>query len=94
MRVDRVSNGGVASYGIGFWCDGHDPFSHKVLGYDDEDKSTVIGELGYNNERVTEPSDVVLALRRAFEVNKSGQPAYIEFICSQFPVYGGWVSKS
>ena len=94
ITVVHVSNGGFSGYGPGFWGDGHDPFTHKVLGYDDVDMSKVIGELGYHTERVTEPSDVVLALRRAFEVNKSGQPAYIEFICSQFPVYGGWVSKS
>ena len=55
--------------------------------------SKVIGELGYHTERVSEPSEVVLALKRALEANKSGQPAYIEFICSQFPVYGGWVGR-
>ena len=94
ITVVHVSNGGFAGYGPGFWGDGHDPFTHKVLGYDDVDMSKVIGELGYHTERVTEPIDVVLALKRAFDVNKSGQPAYIEFICSQFPIYGGWVSKS
>ena len=94
ITVVHVSNGGFAGYGPGFWGDGHDPFTHKVLGYDDVDMSKVIGELGYHTERVTEPTDVVLALKRAFDVNKSGQPAYIEFICSQFPIYGGWVSKS
>ena len=64
-----------------------------MLGYDEVDMSKVIGELGYHTERVTEPSEVVLALKRAFEVNKSGQPAYIEFICSQFPIYGAWVGR-
>jgi len=93
ITVVHVSNGGFAGYGPGFWGDGHDPFTHKVLGYDEVDMSKVIGELGYHTERVTEPSEVVLALRRAFEVNKSGQPAYIEFICSQFPIYGGWVGR-
>jgi len=93
ITVVHVSNGGFAGYGPGFWGDGHDPFTHKVLGYDEVDMSKVIGELGYHTERVTEPSEVVLALKRAFSANESGQPAYIEFICSQFPVYGGWVSK-
>jgi hypothetical protein len=27
-------------------------------------------------------------------VNKSGRPAYIEFICRQYPVYGQWVGRS
>ncbi len=93
ITVVHVSNGGFAGYGPGFWGDGHDPFTHKVLGYDEVDMSKVIGEMGYHTERVTEPSDVVLALKRAFSANESGQPAYIEFICSQFPIYGGWVSK-
>ena len=93
ITVVHVSNGGFAGYGPGFWGDGHDPFTHKVLGYDEVDMSRVIGEMGYHTERVTEASDVVLALQRAFSANESGQPAYIEFICSQFPVYGGWVDR-
>ena len=93
ITIVHVSNGGFAGYGPGFWGDGHDPFTHKVLDYDEVDMSKVIGELGYHTERVSEPSDVVMALKRAFAANESGQPAYIEFICSQFPVYGGWVSR-
>ena len=93
ITVVHVSNGGFAGYGPGFWGDGHDPFTHKVLGYDEVDMSKVIGEMGYHTERGTEASDVVLALQRAFSANESGQPAYIEFICSQFPVYGGWVGR-
>jgi len=93
ITVVHVSNGGFAGYGPGFWGDGHDPFTHKVLGYDEVDMSKVIGEMGYHTERVTEALDVVLALQRAFSANESGQPAYIEFICSQFPVYGGWVGR-
>ncbi|MDE2779318.1 MAG: hypothetical protein OXI91_06550 [Chloroflexota bacterium] len=36
---------------------------------------------------------VVPALRRALEVNQSNRPAYIEFLCSQFPIYGDWVGR-
>jgi acetolactate synthase-1/2/3 large subunit len=93
ITVVHISNGGFSGYGPGFWGDGHDPYTHRVLGYDEVDMSKVIGELGYHTERVTEPSEVSRALRRALSANDSGQPAYIEFICSQFPVYGGWVSK-
>lgn len=93
ITVAHVSNGGFAGYGPGFWGDGHDPFTHKVLGYDDVDMSKVIGDLGYHTERVTEPSEVVQALRRALSANESGQPSYIEFICSQYPLYGRWVAR-
>jgi hypothetical protein len=43
--------------------------------------------------RVTEPAEIVPALRRALEINSSGSPAYIEFISSQYPVYGQWVGR-
>ena len=93
ITIAHVSNGGFAGYGPGFWGDGHDPFTHRVLGYDEVDMSRVIGELGYHTERVTEPSEVTPALKRAMAANDSGQPAYIEFICSQYPIYGRWVDR-
>jgi len=91
ITVAHVSNGGFAGYGPGFWGDGHDPFTHKVLGNDEVDMSQVIGALGYHTERVTEPSEVGPALKRAIAANDANQPAYIEFICSQYPIYGRWV---
>lgn len=93
ITIVHVSNGGFAGYGPGFWGDGHDPFTHKVLGYDEVDMSRVIEALGYHTERVTEPSEVGPALKRALAANDSNQPAYIEFICSQYPIYGRWVSR-
>jgi len=56
--------------------------------------SKVIGALGFHTERVSEPAEVFPALRRALDVNKSGRPAYIEFICCRYPVYGQWVGRS
>jgi acetolactate synthase-1/2/3 large subunit len=94
ITVVHISNGGFAGYGPGFWGPGHDPFTHQVLGPNDVDMSKVIGALGFHTERVTEAAEVIPALRRALEINASGKPAYIEFICSQYPVYGGWVGRS
>jgi thiamine pyrophosphate-dependent acetolactate synthase large subunit-like protein len=93
ITVVHISNGGFAGYGPGFWGPGHDPFTHSVLGYDEVDMSRVLGELGLHSERVREPSEVVPALKRALSANESGQPSYIEFICSQYPVYGLWVGR-
>jgi len=56
--------------------------------------SKVIGALGFHAERVSEPAEVIPALRRALDVNTSGRLAYIEFICCQYPVYGQWVGRS
>jgi acetolactate synthase-1/2/3 large subunit len=93
VTIAHVSNGGFSGYGPGFWGAGHDPFTHRVLGYDDVDMSKVIGELGYHTERVTEPSEVGPAFQRALAANDSSQPSYIEFVCSQYPIYGGWVAR-
>jgi len=38
--------------------------------------------LGFHTERVSEPAEVIPALRWALDVNKSDRPAYIEFILS------------
>ena len=94
ITIAHVNNGGFSGYGPGFWGEGHDPYTHEVLGPEDVDMSKAIAELGLVAERVREPSEVIPALERAFAANESGQPAYIEFICSQYPVYGRWVTGS
>ena len=94
VTVAHISNGGFAGYGPGFWGPGHDPFTHAVLGPDEVDMSRVIGALGFHSERVREPTEIIPALRRALAANASGRPAYIEFVCCQYPVYGEWVGRS
>ena len=74
VTVAHISNGGFAGYGPGFWGEGHDPYTHLVLGPDEVDMSRVIGEIGLHTERVTEPSEVVPALKRAMAANEKGQP--------------------
>ena len=60
------------------------------MGPDQVDMSKAIAEFGYYTERVTEPDDVSGALERALAANDQGQSAYLEILCSQFPVYGEW----
>ena len=86
ITVVHVSNGGFSGYGPGFWGDGHDPYTHRVLGPDQIDMSKAIREFGLHTERVTEPGDIAGALKRALAANDDGTPAYIEVVCSQFPV--------
>ncbi len=93
VTIAHISNGGFAGYGPGFWGAGHDPFTHRVLGPDEVDMSKVIGALGFHTERVTAPAAIIPALKRALEINNSGRPAYIEFVCCQYPVYGQWVGR-
>jgi thiamine pyrophosphate-dependent acetolactate synthase large subunit-like protein len=47
--------------------------------------------VGFHAEDVTEPSEIIPALERAFKENAGGRPAFLEFICSHHPVHGGWV---
>src|SRR5215470_9771060 len=94
VTVAHISNGGFAGYGPGFWGPGHDPFTHSVLGPDEVDMSKVIGALGFHSERVREPTEIISALGRALAANASGRPAYIEFVCRQYPVYGQWVGRT
>lgn len=94
ITLVHISNGGFAGYGPGFWGQGHDPYTHLVLSHDQINMPKALAELGLHTQRVSEPADIGAALERALAVNDSGQPAYIEFICSQYPVYGQWVTSS
>ncbi len=94
ITVVHISNGGFSGYGPGFWGEGHDPYTHRVLGHDEVDMSKAIREFGLHTERVTEPGAVADALKRALAANEKGQPAYLEIICSQYPVYGQWVGRN
>ena len=49
--------------------------------------------VGMHSEQVKEPAEIIPALKRALEANAKGTPAYIEFICSHYPVHGGWVGR-
>ncbi|MCL4535464.1 MAG: thiamine pyrophosphate-binding protein [Bacteroidetes bacterium] len=88
----HINNGGFAGYGPGFWGGGHDPYTCVVSDYTVAKMAQAVGNLGEYAERIEEPSDIIPALKRAFTENEAGRPAYLEFICSQYPVHGGWVT--
>jgi acetolactate synthase-1/2/3 large subunit len=94
ITILHISNGGFSGYGPGFWGEGHDPYTHAVLNYDQVDMSKVLSEMGLHTERISDPKEIIPSIERAFAANQNGRPAYVEFICSQYPVYGGWVSSS
>ena len=84
----HINNGGFAGYGPGFWGGGHDPFTWQVSDHSVADYSAAVGAIGYYSEDVTEPAEIIPALKRAFAENAKGRPAYLEFICSRYPVFG------
>lgn len=88
----HINNGGFAGYGPGFWGPGHDPYTCSVSEPSVANLSESVKALGYYSERITEPSEIAPALRRALAENSRNRPAYLEVICCQYPVFGRWVT--
>jgi acetolactate synthase-1/2/3 large subunit len=86
----HINNGGFAGYGPGFWGPGHDPYTCEVSDHSVADLSEAVKALGYYTEDVVRPADIIPALERAFAENGRGRPAYLEMICSRYPVFGAW----
>ncbi len=89
----HIANGGYAGYGPGFWGAGHDPYTYVVSAYPDVSTAAMAKAMGWHSETVTEPSEVMPALKRALAENERKRPAFLEFIASQHPVHGGWVGR-
>ena len=87
----HINNGGYSGYGPGFWGAGHDPYTFQVSPHDTACMANMAKAVGFHAEDVTQPSEIIPALRRAFDENAKGRPAFLEFICSHHPVHGGWV---
>lgn len=92
VTIIHINNGGFAGYGPGFWGPCHDPYTYAVSPPEVANMAKAAQGLGEYAERVTEPSEIIPALKRAFEENAAGRPAYLEFICCQYPVYGEWIT--
>ena len=93
LTTIHINNGGYSGYGPGFWGEGHDPYTFKVSDHTEASMSAMARAVGWYGEMVSEPSEVIPALRRALDANSQGRPSYLEFICSQHPVHGGWVGR-
>jgi acetolactate synthase-1/2/3 large subunit len=87
----HINNGGYSGYGPGFWGGGHDPFTWKVSDHGSACMASMARAVGFHAEDVSQPAEIVPALRRALDENARGRPAYLEFIASHHPVHGGWV---
>src|SRR6202008_4512678 len=91
LTTIHINNGGYSGYGPGFWGEGHDPYNWKVSDHGRECMDNMARAVGFHAEDVTQPAEIIPALRRAFDENAKGRPAFVEFICSHHPVHGGWV---
>jgi len=93
VTIIHINNGGFAGYGPGFWGKGHDPYTCAISDHSVSDMSEAIKAMGCYAEHVTDPSEIIPALKRAFDENACDRPSYLEFICSQHPVYGAWAER-
>jgi thiamine pyrophosphate-dependent acetolactate synthase large subunit-like protein len=89
----HINNEGYSGYGPGFWGKGHDPYTWKVSDHATACMASMARAVGWHAEDVTEPAEIIPALKRAFDENAKGRPAFLEFICSHYPVHGGWVGR-
>ena len=89
----HINNGGYSGYGPGFWGKGHDPYTWKVSDHGNACMASMARSVGYHAEDISEPAAIIPALKRAFDENAKGRPAFLEFICSHHPVHGGWVGR-
>ncbi len=93
ITIIHINNGGFAGYGPGFWGEGHDPYTFVVSEHSVANYSEAVKNLGFYAEYISEPSEIIPALKRAFAENAQNRPAYLEFACSKYPVFGSWVTK-
>ncbi|HEY2996177.1 MAG TPA: thiamine pyrophosphate-dependent enzyme [Methylomirabilota bacterium] len=87
----HINNGGYSGYGPGFWGAGHDPYTWKVSDHGSACMAGMARAVGFHAEDVSQPSEIIPALKRALDENAKGRPAFIEFQASHHPVHGGWV---
>jgi acetolactate synthase-1/2/3 large subunit len=87
----HINNGGYSGYGPGFWGGGHDPYTWKVSDHGSACMASMARAVGFHAEDVSQPAEIIPALKRAFDENAKGRPAFVEFMCSHHPVHGGWV---
>ncbi len=86
----HINNSGFAGYGPGFWGAGENPYTCDVSPADRINMAKTMEGMGFYAERITEPEEIAPAIRRALDENARNRPAFLEVICSQYPVWGVW----
>jgi thiamine pyrophosphate-dependent acetolactate synthase large subunit-like protein len=94
VTIIHINNSGFSGYGKGPWGAGQEPYTADVLSSNLCNLSKSMEGFGMHAERVTEPGEIGPAIRRALDANAAKRPAYIEVICSLYPVWGVWAGMS
>lgn len=90
VTIIHINNSGFAGYGKGPWGAGQEPYTADVLTSDRCHLAKSMESFGMHAQRVTEADEIGPAIRRALAANERKVPAYIEVICSLYPVWGVW----
>jgi acetolactate synthase-1/2/3 large subunit len=92
VTIVHINNSSFGGYGPGFWGPGHTPYTSKVSMSNVVKTAETVSGLGIHAERVENPDMIAPALKKALLENQSDMPAFIEAICSEYPVYGRWIT--
>ena len=90
----HLNNAGYAGYGPGPWGAGQEPYTCDLSPADCCNTAKSVAGMGIHSERVTDPAEIDPALRRALAENAAKRPAFIEVVCSQYPVWGVWAGMA
>ncbi len=88
----HINNDGFSGYGPGFWGKGHDPYTWEVTDHKTTRTAKAAEAIGCYAERIEDPEQIIPALKRAFAENEAKRPAFLEFLCSRYPIMGGWTA--
>lgn len=94
ITIIHINNSGFAGYGPGFWGPGQDPHTCTISSSGVTNLSKVANALGLYSERIEKPGEIIPALNRALDENAKDRPAYIEVICSQYPVWPEFAGRA
>jgi thiamine pyrophosphate-dependent acetolactate synthase large subunit-like protein len=94
LTVILLNNSGFAGYGKGPWGAGQEPYTCDLTPSDRCNLARAVEGIGMHAERINEPGEIASAIQRGLEENAANRPAFIEVICSQYPVWGVWAGMA
>ena len=65
------------------------PYTWKVSDHGSACMAIMARSVGFHARGRERSAEIIPALKRAFDENAKGRPAFLEFICSHYPVHGG-----
>ena len=89
----HINNGGYSGYGPGFWGEGHDPYTWKVSDHGTACMASMARAVGLSRRGRDRARGDHPGAEARVRRERERPPAFLEFICSHYPVHGGWVGR-